>query len=376
MGVQRGPDCRLDVEMTEYRDAQPFLREAPRTLRPAAGGQAMKQLGRIVLGALPWGVIAALLVAAFYLEPAAVEDAVQPAPVSDKDRFYGVAHANPDAFWLAGNLGKIAFSDDGGRSWVEQDTPVADSLQSIAAWDHETLVAVGDGGVVLRTDDAGATWELVEVPVSEIADKLIRVRILADGSAWVVGEFGTVLVSHDRGRTWRDAVEKDEDVTWHDVAGDGERVLVVGEFGRMMASGDGGQTWSTVDSPVESTINAVAFRDATHGVAVGLQGRVLVTADGGETWETLPPISDEHLFEVVYSEGRWLAVGDNGLVARARMEARDWRVGRVSDRDYGWHTGIAVAGDAWFLAGKSNGLYDGEHWRPIADGRQRQEIDS
>lgn len=334
----------------------------------------MKRLGRFFVGSLPWLVIAALFVTAFYLEPAAVEDAVQPPTVSAKDRFYGVAHANPEALWLAGNMGKIVYSSDGGSTWVPQPTPVSSTIQSIAAWDHDVVVAVGDGGVVLRTTDGGAHWTRVEAPVSEIADKLIRVRIMADDSAWITGEYGTVLVSRDRGRSWTDATPAEDDVTWHDIAGDGKSLCVVGEFGRIMISRDAGAEWTAVESPVASTLNSVAFRDSGHGVAVGLQGTVLVTSDGGASWEELPPVAEEHLYGVAWADGHWMAVGDKGLVARSGTAAREWEVRRVSERDYGWHTGIAAVGGRWFLTGISSGFYDAGDWRPV-DGKQ-QEKDS
>lgn len=331
----------------------------------------MKRLGRFLLSSLPWFMIASLLTAAFYLEPAAVEEAVQPAAVSHNDRFYDVAYANPGEIWLAGNMGKIVNSDDQGETWREQTTPVVSNLQSIDGWDHDMLVAVGDGGVVLRTEDGGTTWTQVEAPVSDIADKLIRVRVMEDGSAWITGEFGAVLVSRDRGRTWTDATTEEQDVTWHDVAGDGEFLCLVGEYGRIKVSRDGGDTWTEVESPVGSTLNAVAFRDADHGVAVGLQGSVLVTADGGTTWDPLTPIVEEHLYGVIWHDGQWLVAGDKGIVASAGADARDWETRRVSARDYGWHTGIAAVGDRWFLTGHSNGFYGNGEWRRV-DSKKRE----
>ncbi|MEQ9010616.1 YCF48-related protein [Algiphilus sp.] len=325
----------------------------------------MRKFGRFLVGCSPWLVIAGLLLAAIYLEPAAVEDAVQPAAVSDNDRFYDVAHANPDALWMVGNMGKIVYSADGGEAWVEQSTPVDRTLQSVVAWDHDTLVAVGDGGVVLRTSDGGTTWEQVAAPVSEIADKLIRVRRMDDGTAWITGEFGTVLVSRDRGRTWVDATADEEDVTWHDIAGNGEFLCVVGEFGRIKVSRDGGATWTEVESPVAGTLNSVAFRDADHGVAVGLQGAVVITSDGGATWEALSPIAEEHLYSVTWSGGAWMVAGDKGVVARAGASARDWETGRISNRDYGWHTGMAAVDGRWLLAGMSNGFFADGEWRRI-----------
>jgi len=266
-----------------------------------------------VLGLIPWAVIALLLIAAFTVRPGAVGKAVQPPPISRQDDFYGIAHPAPQVLWLAGNLGKIVRSDDGGRSWTVQETPTRRNLQAIAAWNANDAVAVGDGATVLVTDDGGRSWKQVAAPHSKVADKFIRVRIMPDGSAWIVGVMGAVLESTDHGRTWTRKAPV-EDVARNDIAGVGDSRWVVGEFGSILVSRDGGATWSKDTAPVQNTLNGVRFRDAEHGVAVGLQGTILVTDDGGRSWKQVTGVTGEHLFAVAWDGHRWMAAGADGLI--------------------------------------------------------------
>jgi photosystem II stability/assembly factor-like uncharacterized protein len=61
------------------------------------------------------------------------------------------------------------------------------------------VVAVGQRGHVLISDDAGEKWQQSEVPVS--AD-LVAVHFPDAEAGWAVGHDGVILNSTDGGRTW------------------------------------------------------------------------------------------------------------------------------------------------------------------------------
>lgn len=325
----------------------------------------MRRFLRFVLGMLPWLTIAGLLSAAFYIEPAGIGDAVTPPPIGPQDRFYGGAFVEPESVWLAGNQGKIVHSTDGGRTWSIQETGIPQNLQSIAAWDEEHLVAVGDAGTVLRTQDGGATWERVDVELPEIADKLLRVRILDGQHAWVVGEFGTILKISERGASWTH-VSESRDLTLHDITRNNGALFAVGEFGTVMYSEDGGQTWRERSTPAPGTLNGVDFSTEDFGVAVGLDGMILVTEDGGENWRQVQTPTIEHLFAVRWTGRNWLAVGAQGVVLEASPAANEWARRSVAERDFAWRTEVVGTNDHWLLVGATSGFYGEEEWRPIA----------
>jgi photosystem II stability/assembly factor-like uncharacterized protein len=269
---------------------------------------------------------------------------------------------------MAGSGGKVVRSADGGLSWQVQGTGVDEHLQDIAAWDGERAVAVGNDGVVIVTADGGASWSQVPTPRSEIANKLVRVRIFEPQAAWAVGVMGAILYSDDWGASWRRRSEE-IDLAWNDIAfADPDNGWVVGEFGSMMHSPDGGTTWEQVEPVSERSLMAISFRDARHGVAVGLDGLVLRTDDAGVTWSEIDVGTPLHLFDVVWDGSEWVAVGGMGVVVFGSRDGESWRAQRLSQRDLSWHTEVIAIDDGVFVAGASQGRWRNGEWTPTERG--------
>lgn len=310
----------------------------------------------VVTSLIPAVIVGGLLYAAFFVKAAAVVAAVQPPAIERRDRFMGVAMPTDKIVWAVGSNGKVVRSEDGGGNWTAQFVPTPENLQGIAAWDGSQAVAVGNNGVVLRTVDAGKTWKEIQVPKSEVANKLFNVRAYDGGIAWAVGELGAVLRTRDYGQTWERAMpEKDQ--AWNDISFAGQRGVVVGEFGQTATTSDGGVTWQPVPSGIKSSLMSVALRDADNGVAVGLSGAVLVTHDGGAHWEETERQTREHLNNVIWDGKRWVAVGDKGLLVNGDEAGKSWHATRVSEGNLGWNTQIlrSRGGDqaSYLLAGAS-----------------------
>lgn len=319
-------------------------------------GRRRSALGAVA-ASIPLVIVGSLIYAAFFVKAEVKIDAIRLPAIERRDVFYGLAVPRPDVIWAAGSYGKVVRSDDGGASWAIQPTQVTAHLQSIAAWDDRRAVAVGNQGRVIVTDDGGRHWAEIEVPRSEVANKLVRVHAYPDGVAWTVGEMGAALRSTDFGKSWERALPE-QDQGWNDVSFVGTDGWLVGEFGRVMRSTDGGAHWSAVDSGVGTSLMSVAFRDAQHGVAVGLAGTVLATADGGASWRTVPPLTREHLNHVRWDGGRWVAVGDKGV--RVVGDADRWTVGRLSEQDLSWRTQAEPMGERLLLAGANLASLAGE----------------
>jgi photosystem II stability/assembly factor-like uncharacterized protein len=70
-----------------------------------------------------------------------------------------LAVTRSDARLIAvGERGTIVVSDDSGHSWKQVPAPVSVALTAVAFSDSQTGWAVGHAGVVLHTADAGASW--------------------------------------------------------------------------------------------------------------------------------------------------------------------------------------------------------------------------
>ena len=168
------------------------------------------------------------------------------------------------------------------------------------------LVAVGQRGHVLLSDDAGKTWQQADVPVS--AD-LVAVCFPTAEIGWTVGHDGVVLKSTDAGRTWVRQLDGrglgDVLIAHYTRSGDAKWLA---EAKRFAAQG------------AENPFLDVWFDDEKSGVVVGAFGLVLRTGDGGKSWEPLLHLADNpkslHLYAVRRVGAELFAVGEQGLALK------------------------------------------------------------
>lgn len=108
-----------------------------------------------------------------------------------------------------------------------------------------------------------------------------------------VGERGHVLLSDD-GQTWRQAAHVPTRSTLTAVAAAGGGLWAVGHDSVIIASSDGGENWvlqyasPDIDDPeLTRPLLDVYFLDARRGFALGAYALFLGTEDGGATWSPL-----------------------------------------------------------------------------------------
>ena len=192
--------------------------------------------------------------------------------------------------------GAIAESDDGGKTWkpVEQTETELALLSVDRAGSH--TVAVGQMGLVMYEASPGQ-WKKAD---SGIEGRLLSVSVNSSGLGVAGGEFGTLLMTEDGGRSWRSAppdwtLYEDKEtfgtaephVYAVEVEEDGT-ITIAGEFGVILRSRDRGQSWRVLKQlkAGEPTIFAmhIAQPGAGNSFAVGQEGEILTSADGGTTW--------------------------------------------------------------------------------------------
>ena len=279
-----------------------------------------------------------------------------------RDRFYGIAKIDDNTLWIAGSNGNILKSQDAGETWEVQKTPRRACLQDIACWDEKRAVAVGDRGVVLVTQDGGQTWEDVDVPRSDIEKKLFDVTTLDGGKAYAVGAVGMILYTEDWGQSWtRRGGDVDRALNCV-VFTDPDTGVIVGEFGKILKTVDGGQTWVDKSSDRGITLLAVGFSDDLNGFAVGLDGLLLKTEDTGESWTVCETGIQQHLFGILWDGKQWLSVGADGFIGYGDPTCESWEFKKLSEMDWGWHTAAAKLSKGYLIVGATQGIWHNGNW--------------
>jgi photosystem II stability/assembly factor-like uncharacterized protein len=95
---------------------------------------------------------------------------------------------------------QVLASRDGGASWSAISTPPRPLRGVSVAADGRRIVAVGEGGLVWRSDDGGASFREGQSTTGAALNAIGFDEDSATG--WAVGEGGTVLVTYDDGATF------------------------------------------------------------------------------------------------------------------------------------------------------------------------------
>ena len=107
---------------------------------------------------------------------------------------------------IAGDDGLILRTVDAGETWQpHHQEGVTRALREISPVKPGTWVILGEDNAALITEDGGATIKPYEELLRAVADKKVSFMGLAmsDRAGYVVGEAGLLLVTRDRGLTWK-----------------------------------------------------------------------------------------------------------------------------------------------------------------------------
>jgi photosystem II stability/assembly factor-like uncharacterized protein len=152
-------------------------------------------------------LLVALLLAALLGAPAARAAEAPDSPDAEHARL--AAHsllialaAAGERLVAVGDRGVIVFSDDRGRSWVQAEfVPTQALLTGVCFFDAQHGLAVGHDEVILATADAGRSWKRTHY-APEAQQPLLDVWCGTGGHAIAIGAYSTYLTSEDGGGTW------------------------------------------------------------------------------------------------------------------------------------------------------------------------------
>jgi len=262
----------------------------------------------------------------------------------------GAANAEPDA------LDRPAFMSKRSASAVMLTVKHAGSR----------LVAGGERGIILYSDDSGNTWTQGQVPVSV---SITNLHFPSARQGWAVGHSGVILHSGDAGATWSKQLDGRRAAelvlsavkqTATDGSEENRRQLAEAE--RLVADGP--------DKPFFD----VHFFDENNGLVVGAYGLILATQDGGKTWTSLHQrISNpkgKHLYSITTAGNAMYIAGEQGALFYA--SDRTARFEEIKTPYAGTFFGVMSGNDrhlnVFGLRGNAYWTEDGKTWQKSETG--------
>ena len=149
------------------------------------------------------------------------------------------------------------------------------------------------------TDDHGVNFQPSEYAVaSDMAAEALLLDVARAGSRMIaVGEFGHVLLSDDNGDSWRQATSVPTRNTLVSVTFiDNQTGYAVGHAATILKTTDGGENWQLqyIERGGETPLFAVYFDDAQKGIAVGGFSYTFETTNGGKSWTQRALVEDSY----------------------------------------------------------------------------------
>ena len=184
-----------------------------------------------------------------------------------------------------GDRGYIVISDDQGKTWRRAKAPAAPLLTGVDFLDDQLAIAVGHDSVILVTKDGGENWTQAFSAPSE-QRPLLDVMFVKKDFAVAVGAYGAYYESTDAGNTWTARKITADDKHFNAVLDlGGGSMLILGEAGTILASPDWGRTWTPVASPYKGSFFGAQVADDGAVIAYGMRGRIYRSTDKGKTWK-------------------------------------------------------------------------------------------
>lgn len=295
-----------------------------------------KTLGAVCLGlSMVWSAPSAFALADVIETPARPTDL---AP----ERLLNDVTQTGDRIVAVGERGHIIYSDDEGKTWAQSTVPVSVTLTGVDFGSETEGWAVGHSGVVLHSTDAGETWSLqltgvdaLELAIATREDRIaaLEERIETAPEAeqgdleWALGDLEFAL----------EIMQSDLDIgpvnplldVWFENDSHG---FVVGAYGMILRTTDGGQTWQDwspqIDNPTNFHLNDITQITGGALVIVGEAGQIHVSVDGGQTWERRESPYEGSLFGVIGTGqmNEILAFGLRGNMLFSTDLGKSWRV--------------------------------------------------
>ncbi|MBU0522261.1 MAG: hypothetical protein KKC24_03535 [Gammaproteobacteria bacterium] len=241
-----------------------------------------------------------------------------------------------------GDRGHILYSDDQGATWTQAKVPTRQLLTSVFFADDQHGWAVGHDAQILASEDGGATWTKQFEDLKR-ESPLLDVWFQDVNSGFAVGAYGALLTTTDGGKHWEDASDRLDNEDQYHLNGiaaiKDAGLFIVGEQGSMFRSADWGQTWEKLEGPYEGSLfGVIGTAQANTLLAYGLRGNLFRSTDFGTTWEPVELKATRGALEfglsgaTLLDDGSIVIVGNGGSVIRSNDNGETFSVFNRPDR--------------------------------------------
>jgi len=247
-----------------------------------------------------------------------------------------------DRLVAVGERGHIIYSDDGGASWDQASVPVSVTLTGVDFGSASHGWAVGHSGAVLHSSDGGSDWTLqmtgiqaANLAIAGVQQEIEVMKQRLETAETEEEDVGDLEWALDDLLFGLENMQADLSVgpvnpfldVWFEDAGHG---FVIGAYGMIFHTADGGNQWQDwarkLDNGDNYHLNAITKIGGGALMIVGEAGQIHVSEDNGITWDRRDSGYEGSFFGVTGtgSSGEALAFGLRGTVMHTTDNGQSW----------------------------------------------------
>lgn len=228
-----------------------------------------------------------------------------------------------------GEHGVIVYSDDGGVSWTQADVPVDLTLTCVAFATPLIGWAGGHYGVILNTQDGGKSWKM------QLNGILVNQLALATAQTAQSGPSPALEFALKRATMFETNGPDKPFLTI--LPFNPRKIMAFGAYRMVVLSEDGGKTWQDWTLHVYDKLSHDLYDVAAIGSGIYLAcetGLVFRSTDGGDTFPQMTPPVDATLFGVIGARDDSVTVyGVAGNCCRSADGGASWNAINLDTQD-------------------------------------------
>lgn len=278
--------------------------------------------------------------------------------------FYSCYFTDELTGWAVGANGQIAQTTNGGAEWTLSSIDnVFGELRSISVYGDKLIIPSNNSELVVGSK---STKEFANTTHSIIGFNLRHISS-QNNSILAVGENGSIIRSEDAGKTWA-SVSSGYNKTINACAFVGKDTAYFStEEGTIYRSLDNGSTWKKQSTSNDKEITSMSF-DANYGIMVGRNGVIQSTDNSGKKFILQISGTQALLLGVYLNKSNAWICGENGIILKSSSYGISWtpRTSNVTTT----LNDIMVKGNIGFAVGASGVLLKttdaGDSWTKVA----------
>lgn len=228
----------------------------------------------------------------------------------------------------AGEHGVIVYSDNNGQTWRQASVPVSVSITTLAFVTPSIGWAAGDYGLILHTIDGGATWtkqlmgnQVNQLMMAEAAEDLQHAP--NDSAAQTALRRANIFMAAGPDKPLLTILPFDS-----------RNLMVFGAYRMCVSSSNGGESWSDCSLDVQDSLshNLYDAIDVNSTIYIaGEVGIVFRSDDGGKTFQLVGSPAQNTLLGILStSDAALVTFGIAGQAYRSIDKGKTWTQVNIS----------------------------------------------